>query len=221
MRSLRTGVSAWLLLALPGAAGAQEPQRVQFEITASAPLNDAGVRQPVLRTPGLLRDQRWREAIENSFPLRLRLRVEIWRVRTDWFDAQERNFSFEVLIQYEPLTDEYSRTLIFGGSPREIRRFTTLAELERNLEAENVVNIRPAGVGAYYFSASLQIQVLTDEEMEELERFLQGEPTPRDRQDPGPSLGRSARRLLLRFGGLPYQELEARSDRFEVQLPPP
>ena len=220
MRSRALRLAATLLLVLPGGAAAQQ-QRVNFEITASAPLNEAGVRQPVLRTPGLLRDRRWREAIENSFPLRLRLRVEIWRVRTDWFDAQERNFAFEVLIQYEPLTDEYSRTLIFGGSPREIRRFTTLLDLERSLERENVVNIRPSGVGEYYFSGSLQIQVLTDDEMEELERFLQGQPTPRDRQDPGPSIGRSARRLLLRFGGLPYQELEARSERFEVRPPPP
>lgn len=220
MGSTPLRLAATFLLLLPGGAAAQQ-QRVRFEITASAPLNEAGVRQPVLRTPGLLRDNRWREAIENSFPLRLRLRVEIWRVRTDWFDAQERNFTFEVLIQYEPLTDEYSRTLIFGGSPREIRRFTTLVELERSLERENVVNIRPASVGEYYFSGSLQIQVLTDDEMEELERFLQGEPTPRDRQDPGPSIGRSARRLLLRFGGLPYQELEARSEQFEVRSPPP
>ena len=220
MGSTALRLAATVLLLLPGGAAAQQ-QRVKFEITASAPLNEAGVRQPVLRTPGLLRDSRWREAIENSFPLRLRLRVEIWRVRTDWFDAQERNFAFEVLIQYEPLTDEYSRTLIFGGSPREIRRFTTLVDLERSLERENVVNIRPSGVGEYYFSGSLQIQVLTDDEMEELERFLQGEPTPRDRQNPGPSIGRSARRLLLRFGGLPYQELEARSERFEVRPPPP
>lgn len=211
--------AAVLVVLVPGRGEAQG--RVRFEVTASNPINEAGVRQPILRTPGVLQDRRWREAIENSFPVRLQFRVEIWRVRTDWFDAQERNFEFEVLVQYEPLTDEFSHTLIFGGHPREIRRFTSLADLERHLERDRVVNIRPAGVGQYYFTGSLQIRTLTDEEMEELERFLQGEPNPRDRRDPGPSLGRTARRLLLRFGGLPFQELEARSERFEVRQPVP
>jgi hypothetical protein len=90
-----------------------------------------------------------------------------------------------------------------------------MASLERDLEAVNRVSIRPAGRGYYYFTASLQIRTLTDQEMEELERFLQGEATPRDR-DPGSPIGRATRRLLLRFGGLPYQEIEARSERFFV-----
>jgi hypothetical protein len=149
----------------------------------------------------------------------MRFRIEIWRVRTDWFDALERSFEWEVVIQYEPLTDEYSKTLIFGGSPRGINRFLSIQELERNLESPNEVNIVPSGVGEYYFAGTLQIRTLTDEEMEELERFLQGEPTGERRDPAGPSLGRSARRLLLRFGGLPFQELEARSARFIVTLP--
>jgi len=206
------------LLVVPGVATAQRV-RVQLGVTPSQPLDGTGIRKPTVRTPNILRDPRWREAIQSSFPLRMRFRIEIWRVRTDWFDALERSFEWEVVIQYEPLTDEYSKTLIFGGSPRGINRFLSIQELERNLESPNEVNIVPSGVGEYYFAGTLQIRTLTDEEMEELERFLQGEPTGERRDPAGPSLGRSARRLLLRFGGLPFQELEARSARFVVTLP--
>lgn len=214
----RTLALLLLAAALPmGGGGTLAAQRVRLEVTISAPA-PGQAPQPQIRTPGLLQDSRWREALQSSFPLRMRFRVEIWRVRTDWFDALERSFEWETLVQFEPLTDEYSKTLIFGGLPRGVSRFTSLVELERDLERVNLVNIRPQHRGEYYFTSSLQIRTLTDQEMEDLERFLQGEQTPRD-QDPGSPISRTARRILLRFGGLPYQELEARSPRFQVPLP--
>ena len=206
------------LLGLPG-VGQSQQARVSLQVTASPPIDASGTRKPTVRTPDILRDPRWRDAIQNSFPLRMHFRIEIWRVRTDWFDALERSFEWELVIQYEPLTDEYSKTLIFGGSARGINRFLSIQELERNLESPNEINMVPQGVGEYYFASTLQIRTLTDDEMEELERFLQGETAPRERRNPGPSLGRAARRLLLRFGGLPFQELEARSERFAVVQP--
>jgi len=192
--------------------------RVRLEVTVSDPINDAGVRQPRVRTPGILRDARWRDALLNSFPLRIRYRVEIWRVRPDWFDAQERAFEWEALVQQEPLTDQYSRTTIFRGSPRAFERFATLQELELDLEKVQQVAISPPGPGEFYFAASVEIRTLTDEEMEELERFLQGEPSERDDPAGRPGgLGRAARRFLLRVGGLPAQDLDAKSDRFVIR----
>jgi hypothetical protein len=198
-----------LVLAMPGWTAAQD--RVRLEVG----VNQA--RQPVVRTPGILRDNRWLEALRNSFPLRMRFRVEIWRVRTDWFDAHERAFEWETVVQYQPLVDEYSRTGLWGGSVRQVERFGTLAELERRMEQDNVVAITPAGPGEYYFIASLEIRTLTDQEMEDLERFLRGVADPiGPQEDPGSPVSRTTRRILLRFGGLPYQELEAKSSRFQV-----
>lgn len=211
-----------LLVAVLAGIGAVEPapaQRVRLELTTTEPVAATGARQPRVRTPGILRDARWRDALQNSFPLRMRFRVEIWRVRPDWFDALERAFEWETVVQFEPLSDQYSKTVIFGGSPRAHSRFSTLQELERDLETPQQVSITPAGVGEYYFTASLQIRTLTEAEIEELERFLQGEPAPADAGDPRPSLGRVARRLLVRLGGLPYEQLDAQTGRFEVRAP--
>ena len=200
-------------------AAAQEG-RVRLEVVLSDTIGPSGTRNPVVRTPGILQDVRWREALQSSFPLRMRFRVEIWRVRTDWFDALERAFEWETVVEYEPLADQYSRTAIWGGSPRQFERLATLQDLERRLEADNRITIAPTGIGEYYFTVTLQIRILTDAEMEDLERFLQGEPVDRERPNaPGNFIERTTRRLLLRFGGLPYQELEAKSARFQVGRP--
>lgn len=201
-----------LVLATPPAA---EGQRVRLQVSFSDPATTSGGRTPVVTTPGILRDPRWLESLQNSFPLRMEFRVEIWRVRTDWFDALERAFEFEVVVQYEPLTDEYAVTQAWGGAARAYNRFPTLQELERKLEAPYRVGISPTGVGEYYFTATLRMRTLTDDEMEDLERFLAGNPTPTDRERSS-VLSRAARRLLLQFGGLPTEQLEARSSRFRV-----
>lgn len=203
-----------LLMAAPAAATAQG--RVQLEISASVPSTEGGMRRPQVRTPGILRDNRWRETLQSSFPLRMRFRVEIWRVRTDWFDALERSFEWETVVVYEPLADEYAKTVLFGGSPRSFQRFDSLQDLEQDLEKPNLVNMTPGGPGQYYFTASVQIRTLTDQEVEELERFVQGEPLPENPDQPG-SLLRATRRMLLRFGGMPFAELEARSPTFRIE----
>ena len=208
-RFLRGLFLAALLVPAPAMA-----QRVKLEVAASEP-GPNGARRPILRTPGILRDQRWLESLQSSVPLRLQFRVEIWRVRTDWFDALERSFEWEVVVRYEPLTDEYAKTEAWGGALRRQNRFSTLQELELDLERGNQIGIAPAGIGEYYFTATLRIRTLSDEEMEDLERFLQGNPSPEE-QERGSVLSRAARRLLLRFGGLPFEELEARSTRFVV-----
>jgi len=208
-RFLRAIALAALLLPAPLVA-----QRVKLEVSASEP-GPNGARRPIVRTPGILRDQRWLESLQSSFPLRLQYRVEIWRVRTDWFDALERSFEWEVVVQYEPLTDEYSKAEAWGGALRRQNRFSTLQDLELDLERGNQIGIAPAAIGEYYFTATLRIRTLSDEEMEDLERFLQGNPSPEERER-GSVLSRAARRLLLRFGGLPFEELEARSNRFVV-----
>ena len=67
-RFLRTLLLAFILLPAPLLA-----QRVKLEVTASEP-GPNGARRPILRTPGILRDQRWLESLQSSFPLRLQYR---------------------------------------------------------------------------------------------------------------------------------------------------
>jgi hypothetical protein len=214
MRRMLT-VMLFLLLSGPAPAVAQ---RVRLVVADT--INARGQRLPLVFTPGILRDERWLESLRNSFPLRMEFRVEIWRVRPDWFDRLERWFEWEIVVQFEPLTDQYTKSEAWGGALRRQTTFGSLPELERNLEVGHQIGISPSDAGEYYFTATLRLSTLTDEEMEELERFLQGDPTPAERER-GSVLSRAARRILLRFGGLPYDQLEGRSRRFQVGTPPP
>jgi hypothetical protein len=208
------GLFFLLLLIQPPLA---EAQRVRLTITDT--VDARGRRVPLIFTPSILRDERWLETVQNSFPLRMEFRVEIWRVRTDWFDALERAFEWGIIIQFEPLTDQYTKSEEWGGALRRETTFGSLPELERNLELGQQVSITPAGTGEYYFTATLRLRTLSDDEMEELERFLQGNPDPVERER-GSVFSRAMRRLVARLGGLPFDQLEARSRRFNVPLRP-
>ena len=202
-----------LLLALAGASKA-EAQRVRLVVADT--VNSRGQRQPLILTPDILRDPRWVENLQTSLPLRMEFRIEIWRVRPDWFDQLERWFEWEIVIQYEPLTDQYTKSEAWGGALRRQTTFSSLQELERNLELGHQIGITPARAGQYYFTATLRLRTLSDEEMEDLERFLRGDPAAAE-QDRGSVLSRAARRLLMGIGGLPYEQLEGRSRRFEAE----
>ena len=99
------------------------------------------------------------------------------------------------------------------------RRANTLAELDGVLSQGFDVPVLPRAPGVYYYTITLAITPLSDSEMADYERFLQG-----DQAAPGAnqssSLGRTTRRLLLRIAGLPTIEIDGRSDRFTVsQIP--
>ena len=74
----------------------------------------------------------------------------------------------------------------------------------------------PQGNGTFYYHINLKIQTLSDQELEELERFLRGEAQAPPQQDRG-SIGRTIRRFLARLGGgLPFEELEEKTGQFTV-----
>jgi len=192
---------------------AQTP-RVSVVIRLYAQVDADGSRKPIVQVRDLLADRRWSQALESSFPVRLTFHLEIWRSRDGWIDEFQRATEWSTVIQHEPLQDQYRVTRIFLSGPEEFR-FATRDSLDHWLRAPNLVEAIPAGVGTFYYNLKLSISVLSDEDMEELERFLAGEAS-------GPasgrgSIGRGLRRLVLRLAGLPSEELEVRSERFRVE----
>ncbi len=150
--------------------------------------------------------------------MRLHYRLEVWRSREGWFDNFERQTQWDVVVRHEPLLDQYSLITIVGGRGQE-RRYATLDALSAALAFSFQVNIRPALAGRYYYAAALEISTLSDSDLDELRRFLEGDPDDDNggKEKSGGALGRGATRLLLRLAGLPTLRLEARSNAFEVR----
>jgi hypothetical protein len=213
-------VAAALVLALPSVrtARAQAPEAIRLTVRLADDSTPSGSRAPVVRSENLLGDGRWLAALRSGLPVRLHYRVEVWRARGGWFDAFERQADWDVVLRHEPLLDHYTVLTLVGDRARE-RRYATLDALSAALAFAYQVSVRPAAAGRYYYTAALEISTLSDSDLDELQRFLEGDldEVAKGKQGVGDALGRGATRFLLRLAGLPSLRLEVRSASFDIR----
>ena len=86
------------------------------------------------------------------------------------------------------------------------------------IEGNYPLQIRPNRAGRYYYLGRLEIETLSLSDIQELERWLQGELQPAVRGDRSVAgaLGDGAKRLMIRLLNLPARGLDTRSARFRV-----
>jgi len=203
VRPLLWGAVVGLLLA--STAAAQSPT-----LTVTLQSN-----VPRVRSTGLLSDGKFVGLMRSGFPLRLHYRLELWKVRSSWFDQFVREVSWDAVARNDPLADDF--VLIRQGGA--ISRYTTSEELAAALDIPYVVTLRPAGGGGrYYFIARLEVTTLNDTDLQELSRWLSGDvgPAVSGGENFGDALARGAQRVLVRLAGLPRQQLEARSTTIRI-----
>ena len=203
MRPLLWGAVVGLLLA--SRAAAQSPT-----LTVTLQSN-----VPRVRSTGLLTDGKFVGLMRSGFPLRLHYRLELWKVRSSWFDQFVREVAWDAVARNDPLADDF--VLIRQGGA--ISRYTTSEELAAALDIPYVVTLRPAGSGGrYYFIARLEVTTLNDTDLQELSRWLSGDvgPAVSGGENFGDALARGAQRVLVRLAGLPRQQLEARSTTIRI-----
>jgi hypothetical protein len=217
-RHLALGLIAALALAAGRPARAQAPPSVRLTVRLAADSAASGSRAPVVRSEHLMGDGRWLAALRSGLPVRLHYKVEVWRSRGAWFDAFERQAEWDVVLRHEPLLDQYTVLTLVGGRVRE-RRYATVDALSAALAFAYQVSVRPAQTGRYYYAASLEISTLSDSDLDELQRFLEGDlgQVSEGKEGVGDAVGRGATRFLLRLAGLPSLRLEVRSVSFDVR----
>lgn len=195
-------------------AAAQRP-KVGLSVQLGPDTFPRGVRYARVQVRSLFADPDWADALDQSFPIRLTFRMEIWRSRDGWIDEFQRATEWSTVIQYEPLQDQYRVTELLLSGPVETR-FQTRDELARWIGITREVDALPVGAGSFYYDVKLRISALSDEDMEEIEQFLAGGQATPSRPERS-SIGRSFRRFLLRLAGLPGEELTVRTERFRVR----
>jgi Domain of unknown function (DUF4390) len=203
---------------LPESLAAQAGS-VRLVVSLAPDSAPTGARAPVVRSENLLASEsRWLTALRSGLPVRLHYRVEIWRSRNGWFDDFAQQVEWDVVVRHEPLLDHYT-LLTLVGQRRQERRYATLDALGAALAFAYQVNVRPDQPGGYYYAASLQVSTLSDSDLDELKRFLEGDigEAAQGGEGIGDAVGRGTTRLLLRLAGLPSLRLEARSPRFVVR----
>jgi hypothetical protein len=218
-RPIRWAVVVGIMLASGvGSARAQAAGTVRLTVRLAPDSLPSGTRAPVVRSENLLGDGRWLDALRSGLPVRLHYTVGVWRSRGGWFDAFERQAEWDVVLHHEPLLDQYTVITLVGARARE-RRYATIDALSTALAFAYKVSVQPNQAGRYYYTASLEISTLSDSDLDELQRFLEGDlgDVTQGKEGLGDALGRGATRLLLRLAGLPTLRLEVRSQTFDVR----
>ena len=213
--------TALAILLLAGGTGvlAGQSRDVRVNVLLTPDTAAGGHRNPMVRTSGLLEDDRWISMLRSGFPLRMHYRVEMWHSKSAWFDDLVRQVEWDVVVRHEPLLDQYAVNTIMPGRTRE-NRYTGVEPLAQALDGVLYqIAFRKPGAGQHYYNASLQVSTLSDSDLDELERFLRGDlgPAASEGRDFGSAVGRGATRLLLKLAGLPSLRIEGRSERFRVR----
>jgi len=211
-------LTACLLLLAARPLASQGAKGVQLVVSlVPDPTRKAGVL-PEARVAGLLQDERWSSALLSGLPLRLHYRLELWRSRGSWFDASVRSVEWDVVVQREPLLDQYAVTTVLLGRTRQ-QRYPDLDALGGAIGVSYRISVRAEGKGDYYYAATLQVSTLSDQDLDEMDRVLRGDPESDGASsgDLGDAVGRAARRMVLRVAGLPLMRVEGKSATFEVK----
>jgi hypothetical protein len=181
---------------------------VQVRHAAGGTLEGAEVR-----AADLLRDGVFSGALRDGFPVAFHFRLGLWRDAM-LFDRLQHEVTWDAVVRLDPLTGEYD-LLRTGGS---VEHFTDRDGVERALATPFAVDLLPpdSSDSRFYYVATLDIESLSLSELDEVERWLRGDlgRAITERGDVGNALSRGARRLLIRFSGLPRRRLESRTSAF-------
>jgi hypothetical protein len=162
----------------------------------------------------LVSDSRLLEAIHSGLPLRIRILVQLWR--DGFFDNQEGQHQWRASVIFDPLTRRY-RVQALGGSG-EGEEVNTLEEVHAMFRQSLDVPLRPQRSGRYYYMANVEMETLSLSDLQELQRWLQGDlaPAVAGEERVGSALARGVRRILVRMLGLPARRFEVKSPSFVV-----
>src|SRR6267378_3068730 len=134
-----------------GAAAGAEAQAAPPAPSLTVTLQSA---VPRVQSIGLLADGRFVGLMRSGFPLRLHYRLELWRVRSSWFDQFVREVSWDAVARNDPLADDF--VLIRQGGA--VSRYATPDDLAAALDIPYTVTLQTSsGAGRYYFVARLEV----------------------------------------------------------------
>ncbi len=157
----------------------------------------------------LLDDRRLLEAIHSGLPLRIKILVQLWK--DGLFDDVTGRFEWRASVVFDPLTRRYR--IQTGVEEGVIHEVNTLQEARSTLQLTLDLPIRPQERGRYYYEADVEMETLSLSDLEELQRWLQGDlgPAVTGDEDMEGAMARGFRRLFVRMLGLPARRFQVRS----------
>lgn len=194
-------------------AAAQQRTRVDVALPPAALLATEG---PRVSSEWLLADGRVHDLLVNGFPARIRYTVERWAVKR-LFDDLRASSEWDVVVRHDPLRNVFRVIRVRGEDAVVVGSYTSLTGADSALGAPARSGITPPHRGERsYYSLRVDVEMLSVNDLDELERWLRGEARPAVRGDrnPGTALERGARTLLVRVLGGERRRYTARTGKF-------
>lgn len=218
MRVTSSFVRRLLLAAI--LAGAVHPhaayaQRVQLEIVLPD-ADDRTTTPPSVRSAGLVTDREMADLLRHGFPTRLHYKLERW-AKGRLFDDIKATLEWDVVVRLDQLSKQYEVVRILHNRPASLGEFDKLSEAEAALDKAFRVPISTPKRGEKtYYNLTVDIETLSLNDLDELERWMRGElkPAVRGEKNPGTAVSRGVSTLFLKLLGGEKRHYETRSGKF-------
>jgi hypothetical protein len=201
-----------------GGLGAQSNPRVEIGVPQATPPDPPG--GPQVRGIDVLANGTIRDLMRSGFPARLHYHVELWSA-SGVFNNVESARDWDIIARYDPLTKHFRAARVNPEDTPErvalLGDFDRAVALDSTLAAPYVVPLVPRESGRrYYYVVTLDVDVVSLSDLDEVERWLRGElrPAVRGQRNPGGVVGRGIRTLFLRIIGAEKRHYVSRTKIF-------
>jgi hypothetical protein len=213
--ALPLALAAAAVLALAPAPHAAAQGRARLEIALPA-AGQRAAEPPAIRSERVLSDSRTRDLLNHGFPARLHYRLELWS-SDGWFDELRERVEWDVIVRQQPLDGTYLVARIVGDQVTRLGAFQSFRQVEETLAQPFQPPLRPGKRrDRLYYNVALDVEMLSVNDLDEVERWLRGElrPAVRGRRNPGTAVTRGLRALVVGLLGSENRHYEARSRTF-------
>jgi hypothetical protein len=201
-----------LALLIPGLS-ARAQGRPEIEIRVGP-----GAYPPQIAVRNVLAEEPFDTLLKSGFPARLTVRAETWSIGR-WFDDQQSSSEWSVIVRYSVVDRAYEVARVVGSRVTPLGSYVRFADARAASELAYQPALPPPPRGRKsYVLVQAELQTLDVSDLDELERWLNGEARPlvRGRRNPGTVLTRGLRSLASRILGGEVRRLEARSPAMEL-----
>jgi len=172
-----------------------------------------------IRIGNLFADPGLVQALHSGLPVRILVSVALWK--DGFFDSEKGRGEWRASVLFDPLEQRYR--VGTGGEETVELAVDSLAAVSEALQAGFYLPLRPREPGKYYYEGQVQVEMLSLSDLEELQRWLQGDlaTAVRGEENVGTAVGRGVHRMVVRMLGIPARRFKVRTESFRVESLPP
>lgn len=172
-----------------------------------------------IRIGDLFADAGLVQALHSGLPVRILVSVALWK--DGFFDREKGRGEWRASVLFDPLEQRYR--VGTGGEGSTELSVDSLAAVGEALQTGFDLPLRPREEGKYYYLGQVQVEMLSLSDLEELQRWLQGDlaTAVRGEENVGTAVGRGVHRMVVRMLGIPAKRFKVRTETFRVETLPP